>query len=62
MLAPLASKLSPFGGGQVRVSDGALGVFDTTLLPNGEYTIRLIAVDPVGNFVPPCDMTVSVQN
>lgn len=55
-------RFAHFGSGQVQLVDGALGVFDTTLLPNGEYTIRLIVVDQAGNFVPPCDVTVRVQN
>lgn len=51
-----------FGGGQVQVSGGVLGNIDTTALPNGEYTIRLTVVDQVGNFPPPCDVSVVVQN
>jgi transcriptional regulator with XRE-family HTH domain len=51
-----------FSGGQVQVSGGVLGNLDTTVLPNGEYTIRLTVVDQVGNFPPPCDVSVVVQN
>jgi cytoskeletal protein RodZ len=51
-----------FGGGQVQVAGGVLGNFDTTALANGEYTIRLTVVDQVGNFPPPCDVPVVVQN
>jgi cytoskeleton protein RodZ len=51
-----------FGGGQVQVSGGVLGNWDTTALPNGEYTIRLTVVDQVGNFPTPCDVSVVVQN
>jgi hypothetical protein len=51
-----------FGGGQVQIGGGVLGNLDTTVLPNGEYTIRLTVVDQVGNFPPPCDVTVVVQN
>ena len=51
-----------FGGGQVQISGGVLGNLDTTVLPNGEYTIRLTVVDQVGNFPPPCDVSVVVQN
>src|SRR4029079_1400433 len=47
-----------FAGGQVQISGGVLGNIDTTVLPNGEYTIRLTVVDQVGNFPPPCDVTV----
>jgi len=51
-----------FAGGQVQITGGVLGNIDTTVLPNGEYTIRLTVVDQVGNFPPPCDVTVVVQN
>jgi cytoskeletal protein RodZ len=51
-----------FGGGQVQIAGGVLGNLDTTVLPNGEYTIRLTVVDQVGNFPPPCDVSVVVQN
>jgi cytoskeletal protein RodZ len=51
-----------FGGGQVQVAGGVLGNIDTTVLPNGEYTIRLTVVDAIGNFPAPCDVTVVVQN
>jgi hypothetical protein len=51
-----------FGGGQVQIAGGVLGNLDTTVLPNGEYTIRLTVVDQVGNFPPPCDVPVVVQN
>ena len=51
-----------FAGGQVQVSGGVLGNFNTTVLPNGEYTIRLTVVDREGNFPPPCSVPVVVQN
>ena len=51
-----------FGGGQVQISGGVLGNFNTTVLPNGAYTIRLTVVDREGNFPPPCDVSVVVQN
>lgn len=51
-----------FGGGQVQISGGVLGNLDTTVLPNGEYTVRLTVVDQMGNFPPPCDVPVVVQN
>lgn len=51
-----------FSGGQVQVNGGVLGNFDTSALPNGEYTIRLTVVDQVGNFPPPCDVSIVVQN
>lgn len=51
-----------FSGGQVQIPGGVLGNLDTSVLPNGDYTIRLTVVDTVGNFPPPCDVSVVVQN
>lgn len=51
-----------FSGGQVQIPGGVLGNLDTGVLPNGDYTIRLTVVDAVGNFPPPCDVSVVVQN
>jgi cytoskeletal protein RodZ len=51
-----------FADGRVQIGGGVLGNLDTTVLPNGEYTIRLTVVDQVGNYPPPCDVTVIVQN
>jgi hypothetical protein len=51
-----------FGGGQVQIAGGVLGNLDTTQLPNGAYTIRLTVVDQIGNFPPPCDVSVVIQN
>ncbi len=51
-----------FGGGSVQISAAFLGNFDTTSLANGAYTIRLTVVDQSGNFPPPCDVSVVIQN
>lgn len=51
-----------FAGGQLQIAGGVLGNIDTTTLPNGAYTIRLTVVDQIGNFPPPCDVTVVIQN
>jgi hypothetical protein len=51
-----------FGGGQSEVGGGVLGILDSTTIANGEYTIRLTVVNTVGNFLPPCDVTVVIQN
>ena len=51
-----------FAGSNVPVSGGLLGNFDTTALPNGDYTIRLTVVDQSSNFPPPCDVSVVIQN
>ena len=51
-----------FDGGNAPVVGGLLGGLDTTILPNGAYTIHLIVVDATGNFPPPCRVTVNIQN
>ncbi len=51
-----------FAGSNVPISGGVLGNLDTRSLPNGEYTIRLTVVDQSGNFPPPCDVTIVIQN
>ncbi|HXF64741.1 MAG TPA: helix-turn-helix domain-containing protein [Caldilineaceae bacterium] len=51
-----------FDGSNSPVAGGLLGNLDTRVLANGEYTIRLTVVDQTGNFPPPCDVTVVVQN
>ena len=51
-----------FDGQSNVVDGGALGSIDTRNLPNGEYTLRVTVVDQTGNFPPPCDVTITVQN
>lgn len=51
-----------FAGSSAQVSGGNLGSLDTGALPNGEYTIRLTVVDQTGNYPPPCDVNVIIQN
>lgn len=51
-----------FDGSNVQINGGLLGNLDTTALPNGDYTIRLTVVDQTGNFPPPCDVSVVIQN
>jgi hypothetical protein len=51
-----------FDGSNNTVGGGLLGNFDSTALPNGEYTIRLTVVDQTSNYPPPCDVTIVVQN
>ena len=50
------------GGGNSPVISNFLTSIDTATLGNGAWTIRLIVVDQTGNFPPPCQVTVSVQN
>lgn len=51
-----------FDGGSVQIAGAFLGNFTTTSLANGAYTIRLTVVDQSGNFPPPCDVSVVIQN
>ncbi len=51
-----------FDGGSIPVENGLLGTFNSPAVPNGVYTIRLTVVDLSGNFPPPCQVTVTVQN
>ncbi len=51
-----------FDGGSIPVENGLLGTFNSPAVPNGVYTIRLTVVDISGNFPPPCQVTVTVQN
>jgi hypothetical protein len=50
------------GGAQAPVIGGLLATIDTTQLANGIWTLRLVVVDQTGNFIPPCQVTVTVQN
>jgi len=43
------------------VSDGALGVWDTAGFPNGVFKLRLTVVDLSGNFPPPHEIRVIIQ-
>ncbi len=51
-----------FDGRSNPVSGGQLGAMDTAALPNGEYTLRLTVVDQTGNYLPPCDVSIIIQN
>jgi len=44
------------------VTNGVLGELDTKILPNGVYWLQLTVVDQSGNFPPPCQVRVVVQN
>jgi hypothetical protein len=50
------------GGGNAPVVSGFLTTINTRLLSNGTWTLRLVVVDLTGNFPPPCQVTVTVQN
>lgn len=49
-------------GGNSPVENGFLGTLDSNLLTNGVWTLRVIVVDKTGNFPPPCNATITVQN
>jgi cytoskeletal protein RodZ len=51
-----------FGGANSAVDGGTLGVFSSGAVGNGQYTLQLTVVDQTGNFPPPCQVTVIVQN
>ena len=43
------------------VVDGVLGVWDTTGFPAGVFTLRMTVVDITGNYPPPHDVRVTIQ-
>ena len=51
-----------FDGTASQIQGGVLGNFNSSGVPNGTYTIRLIVVDTTANYPPPCTVTVTVQN
>lgn len=50
------------GGGNNPVVNNFLAAVDTFGLSNGVWSLRLIVVDQTGNFPPPCQVTITVQN
>lgn len=61
--APAGSEAFNYlNGGNSPVINGVLITFDSTALGNGGWTLRLIVVDNTGNFPPPCQVTVQIQN
>ena len=44
------------------VADGFLGVWDTSPLPVGAYTFRLVVVDKTGNYPEPCEVEVTIEH
>jgi hypothetical protein len=44
------------------VADGVLGVWDTSPLPVGAYTFRLVVVDKTGNYPEPCEVQVTIEH
>lgn len=46
--------------GQDIVEDGELGEWSTSVLPPGEYNLRLVVSDNQGKMMPPCEIRVQV--
>lgn len=49
-------------GGNSPVENGVLASVDTAALGNGAWTLQLVVVDQTGNWPPPCQVSISVQN
>lgn len=49
-------------GAEKAVVKGLLGMWDTRQVSNGRYTFRLVMVDWTGNYPPPCEIYVTVNN
>lgn len=48
--------------GRTRVQNNELGDWDTTALANGDYFLRLVLTDNVGNSLEPCVIAVRILN
>jgi hypothetical protein len=44
------------------VHGGVLVQLNTAVLPNGVYWVQLVVVDQSGNFPPPCQVRIVIQN
>jgi hypothetical protein len=44
------------------VTEGFLGVWDTSALPAGAYAFRLVVVDKTGNYPEPCEVNVIIEH
>jgi len=47
---------------QEPVNEGVLGTWDTAVVPDGVYTLRLVVVDNTGNYPLPCEVTIKVSH
>jgi hypothetical protein len=57
-----ASTFSYLAGDKNPVVNGFLATINTNTLGNGAWTIQLIVVDQTGNWPPPCQVTMVVNN
>lgn len=49
-------------GQENQVQNGVLGTWNTPVLTNGPYHLRLVIVDRTGNYPPPCEIPVTIKN
>jgi hypothetical protein len=61
-VAPLNTNTwATISAGRGEVSNGSLGLWDTTSLTPGDYQLRLVATDNQGNSLPPCIISIRVN-
>jgi hypothetical protein len=48
--------------GEQPVPDGVLGYWNVDPLPAGEYLFQLVVVDATGNYPPPCQVRLSIED
>ncbi len=60
--ANAAGGFAYLAGGNNPVDNGVLASIDTNALGNGDWTLQVVVVDQTGNWPPPCQVTISVQN
>ncbi len=56
------AKLAFIGSGNTQISGGQLGNLDSRSFPNGNIIVRLTVIDQAGNYPPPCDVAITIQN
>lgn len=56
------SDFAYLGGERVQVTGSVLASFDSAEFDNGAYTLKLTVVDNLGNFPPPCTVSIVVAN
>jgi hypothetical protein len=50
----------PLQVGNTLVEEGDLGTLDTSAYSSGEYALRLVVKDTIGNFPPPCVIPITI--
>jgi hypothetical protein len=46
--------------GNEPITNSALGTFDSSLYPPGDYALRLVVIDAAGNAPPPCVVAITI--